>query len=149
MFDLQSTVAPVEDLISNLQLYRISSPFNRRCTALEWHPTNTNKLAVGSKGGDIILWDIESTDNDAFVHGVKYFIICTKRRHITQSAERWTQDPRSRIRATVTTYCHQLPLKESMLYCYITKKLTIIKWVRDWWRSQPGLKLWIPKENAS
>ena len=73
--DLQSTVAPVEDLVSDLQLYRISSPFDRRCTALEWHPTNTNKLAVGSKGGDIILWDIESTNNDAFVHGVKYFTI--------------------------------------------------------------------------
>ena len=111
-------MVPVEDLVSNLQLYRISSPFDRRCTALEWHPANTNKLAVGSKGGDIILWDIESTDNDSFVHGVKYFIIYTERRHIAQSAERWTQDPGSRFSATIliTTCCHQPPLKESMFY---------------------------------
>ena len=68
----QSTRAPVEDLISDLQLYRVSSPFDRRCTALEWHPKYRNRVAVGSKGGDIILWDIETTNNDVFIHGVSH-----------------------------------------------------------------------------
>ncbi len=60
----------MDDLLSDLQLYRMASPFDRRCTALEWHPTHPNKLVVGSKGGDIILWDIETVNNDLFLPGV-------------------------------------------------------------------------------
>ena len=59
------------DLISNLSLHRVGSPFDRRVTALEWHPTRPNILGVGSKGGDIILWDVEHVkDDDKFVTGV-------------------------------------------------------------------------------
>jgi hypothetical protein len=38
---------------------------------MEWHPTKTNILAVGSKGGDIILWDTDSVHKDKFVQGVR------------------------------------------------------------------------------
>ena len=58
------------DLISNLQIYRTASPFDRRVTALEWHPTKPNILAAGSKGGDIILWDIDSVNKNKQVTGV-------------------------------------------------------------------------------
>ncbi|OCT81934.1 hypothetical protein XELAEV_18024442mg [Xenopus laevis] len=44
-------------------LYRTNSPFDRRVTTLEWHPTHPNTVAVGSKGGDIILWDYEQLNN--------------------------------------------------------------------------------------
>lgn len=44
-------------------LYRTNSPFDRRVTTLEWHPTRPNTVAVGSKGGDIILWDYEELNN--------------------------------------------------------------------------------------
>uniref|UniRef100_A0A3B3ZJQ4 DNA damage-binding protein 2 n=1 Tax=Periophthalmus magnuspinnatus TaxID=409849 RepID=A0A3B3ZJQ4_9GOBI len=37
------------------------SPFDRRITSLEWHPTHPSTLAVGSKGGDIYLWNFEDT----------------------------------------------------------------------------------------
>ncbi|XP_069824513.1 DNA damage-binding protein 2 [Dendropsophus ebraccatus] len=44
-------------------LYRTNSPFDRRVTTLEWHPTHPKTVAVGSKGGDIILWDYEELNN--------------------------------------------------------------------------------------
>ncbi|XP_053576306.1 DNA damage-binding protein 2 isoform X2 [Bombina bombina] len=44
-------------------LYCSNSPFDRRVTTLEWHPTHPNTVAVGSKGGDIILWDYEKLNN--------------------------------------------------------------------------------------
>ncbi|ROT70221.1 putative DNA damage-binding protein 2 isoform X2 [Penaeus vannamei] len=34
-----------------------------RATALAWHPTNPNVVAVGSKGGDIILWNYQADGN--------------------------------------------------------------------------------------
>ena len=58
------------DLIGDFQIHRVASPFDRRVTALEWHPTKPNILGVGSKGGDIILWDVESVGHDKFVKGV-------------------------------------------------------------------------------
>ncbi|KAM4723159.1 DNA damage-binding protein 2 [Rhinophrynus dorsalis] len=44
-------------------LYRTNSPFDRRVTTLEWHPTHPDTVAVGSKGGDIILWNYEELNN--------------------------------------------------------------------------------------
>ena len=51
----QSLTSPVSSLVSDLQLFRTASPFNRRTMAIEWHPTNPNLLVAGSKAGDIIL----------------------------------------------------------------------------------------------
>ncbi|KAK2842343.1 hypothetical protein Q5P01_012543 [Channa striata] len=45
-------------------------PFDRRITCLEWHPTHPTTLAVGSKGGDICLWDIQMTDKKTFIQGM-------------------------------------------------------------------------------
>ncbi|XP_018417648.1 PREDICTED: DNA damage-binding protein 2 [Nanorana parkeri] len=50
-------------------LYRTNSPFDRRVTTLEWHPTHQNTVAVGSKGGDIILWDYEDL-NSTLIPGI-------------------------------------------------------------------------------
>ena len=62
--------SPVVDVIKDFELYRTASPFDRRVTAMEWHPTRPNILAVGSKGGDIILWDTDTVNKDLFVSGV-------------------------------------------------------------------------------
>ncbi|XP_072278091.1 DNA damage-binding protein 2 [Pyxicephalus adspersus] len=50
-------------------LYRTNSPFDRRVTTLEWHPAHPNTVAVGSKGGDIILWDYEDL-NSTLIPGI-------------------------------------------------------------------------------
>ena len=60
------------DLCRDFKLCRVASPFDRRVTAIEWHPTQNNIVAVGSKGGDIILWNTQAVDRDKFVGGVSY-----------------------------------------------------------------------------
>ncbi|XP_064611782.1 DNA damage-binding protein 2-like [Liolophura sinensis] len=68
---LQKAVSkPLVSMLSELQFYRMASPFDRRVTALDWHPTNSNVVVAGSKGGDIILWNIESANEDMFKHGI-------------------------------------------------------------------------------
>lgn len=37
---------------------------------MDWHPTNSDVLVAGSKGGDIILWNVESASEDMFKRGV-------------------------------------------------------------------------------
>ncbi|XP_071446235.1 DNA damage-binding protein 2-like [Hetaerina americana] len=54
--------------IRNFFVYRCNSPFSRRVTCLTWHPYNSNVLAVGSKSGDLFLWNISDEDNK-FIHG--------------------------------------------------------------------------------
>ncbi|XP_059705343.1 DNA damage-binding protein 2 isoform X2 [Haemorhous mexicanus] len=56
--------------LSSYCLFRRASPFDRRVTCLEWHPTHPSTLAVGSKGGDIILWDCEVLAKTCFIKGV-------------------------------------------------------------------------------
>jgi len=51
-------------------LFKSTSPFDSRCTALDWHPMNHNVLAVGAKYGNIMLWDIETPANDVLIPGV-------------------------------------------------------------------------------
>ncbi|MFT7806921.1 DNA damage-binding protein 2 isoform X1 [Arapaima gigas] len=55
--------------LSFYQLSRTASPFDRRVTCLEWHPNHHGTLAVGSKGGDIVLWDYNSRKMTCFVQG--------------------------------------------------------------------------------
>ncbi|XP_067658160.1 DNA damage-binding protein 2-like [Haliotis asinina] len=67
----QGVAGPVVSMVSNMQLLRTGSPFDRRVTAMAWHPSNPNVLAAGSKGGDIYLWDIDNiNNNDNFIHGI-------------------------------------------------------------------------------
>ncbi|KAM4899177.1 LOW QUALITY PROTEIN: DNA damage-binding protein 2 [Sylvia borin] len=56
--------------LSSYCLFRRASPFDRRVTCLEWHPTHPSTLAVGSKGGDIILWDCEVLAKTCFIKGM-------------------------------------------------------------------------------
>uniref|UniRef100_A0A671SW15 DNA damage-binding protein 2 n=1 Tax=Sinocyclocheilus anshuiensis TaxID=1608454 RepID=A0A671SW15_9TELE len=51
------------------KLHRTASPFDRRVTCLEWHPTHPTTVAVGSKGGDIILWDYDMLNKRTFIQG--------------------------------------------------------------------------------
>ncbi|XP_029951936.1 DNA damage-binding protein 2 isoform X2 [Salarias fasciatus] len=46
-----------------------TSPFDRRITCLEWHPTHPSTLAAASKGGDLLLWDFKEPTKQAFVQG--------------------------------------------------------------------------------
>lgn len=54
------------------RLFRTASPFDRRITALEWHPMHPSTVAVGSKGGDIILWNYEMLNKACFIKGVSW-----------------------------------------------------------------------------
>ncbi|KAJ6667170.1 hypothetical protein lerEdw1_017148 [Lerista edwardsae] len=56
--------------LNSYRLFRTASPFDRRITCLEWHPEHPSTVAVGSKGGDIILWDYEVLNKTCFVKGM-------------------------------------------------------------------------------
>ncbi|XP_076588110.1 DNA damage-binding protein 2 isoform X1 [Chaetodon auriga] len=55
--------------LSSYHFHGATSPFDRRITCLEWHPTLPTTLAVGSKGGDLYLWDFEVPTEKAFIRG--------------------------------------------------------------------------------
>lgn len=56
----QSLSCPViNNVVKNLKVSRVYRGFDRRVTALAWHPVDPNVVAVGSKGGDIILWNYQ------------------------------------------------------------------------------------------
>ncbi|XP_029288776.1 DNA damage-binding protein 2 isoform X2 [Cottoperca gobio] len=56
--------------LSSYHFHGATSPFDRRITCLEWHPTHLTSLAVGSKGGDIYLWDFEVPAKKTFLQGM-------------------------------------------------------------------------------
>ena len=56
--------------LASYRVHSTASPFDRRVTCLEWHPTLPTTLAVGSKGGDIVLWDYNGPNKMSFVQGV-------------------------------------------------------------------------------
>eukprot|EP00095_Tigriopus_kingsejongensis_P012207 snap_masked-scaffold927_size80360-processed-gene-0.5 protein:Tk12207 transcript:snap_masked-scaffold927_size80360-processed-gene-0.5-mRNA-1 annotation:"dna damage-binding protein 2" len=47
----------VMDEIGQLGVYKSATPFSTRTTSLAWHPTQPTLCAVGSKWGDILLWN--------------------------------------------------------------------------------------------
>ncbi|XP_046390032.1 DNA damage-binding protein 2-like [Ischnura elegans] len=49
--------------IRNFFVYQCNSPFSRKVSCLRWHPQYSNVLAVGSKSGDLFLWNIGDEDN--------------------------------------------------------------------------------------
>ncbi|XP_007955739.1 DNA damage-binding protein 2 [Orycteropus afer afer] len=62
-----------QSFLHSLASYRIlqkAAPFDRRATALAWHPTHPSTLAVGSKGGDILLWNFNTLDTPTFIKGI-------------------------------------------------------------------------------
>ncbi|XP_042889413.1 DNA damage-binding protein 2-like isoform X1 [Penaeus japonicus] len=68
----QALNTPVMHTNKQLRVHRTYLGFDRRATALAWHPTNPNVVAVGSKGGDIILWNYQLDGNKprTFIKGV-------------------------------------------------------------------------------
>ncbi|XP_076445595.1 DNA damage-binding protein 2-like [Babylonia areolata] len=67
----KSVLSPVVRELQDLRLFRTASPFDRRVTALEWHPTAPNMVVVGSKGGDLICWNtLHQNLNDHFIQGI-------------------------------------------------------------------------------
>ena len=43
--------------VSQFRVFKSVTPFDRRVTALAWHPSEPTLCAVGSKGGDLLLWN--------------------------------------------------------------------------------------------
>ncbi|XP_056621464.1 DNA damage-binding protein 2 [Triplophysa dalaica] len=61
---------PFTRSLGEYRLHRTASPFDRRVTCLDWHPTHPTTVAVGSKGGDIILWDYNVLNKTTFIQGM-------------------------------------------------------------------------------
>ncbi|XP_063497023.1 DNA damage-binding protein 2 isoform X2 [Symphalangus syndactylus] len=62
-----------QSFLHTLDSYRIlqkAAPFDRRATSLAWHPTHPSTVAVGSKGGDIMLWNFGIKDKPTFIKGI-------------------------------------------------------------------------------
>ena len=77
---LQCLQQPFLRSLATYKLHRTTSLFNRRITCIEWHPNHTTSLAIGSKGGDIVLWDYNRVNKMSFIQGVriisKYLYLC-------------------------------------------------------------------------
>lgn len=69
---LQCLQEPFVRSLSSYHFHGATSPFDRRITCLEWHPTHPTTMAVGSKGGDLYMWDFEVPTKKAFVQGVSF-----------------------------------------------------------------------------
>ena len=67
---LQAVVQSYVEKLTNYRILTTASPFDRRVTAMQWHPTLPSTVAVGSKGGDLILWDFAKTEGITFMKGV-------------------------------------------------------------------------------
>ena len=68
----QSVVSPIMAYTSQFRLAKLASPFDRRVTALAWHPRYTRVCAAGSKSGDLVLWDTsKKVEGDMFKDMIK------------------------------------------------------------------------------
>jgi len=56
--------------LKDFQVYKSVTPFDRRVTALTWHPKRPNFCAVGSKGGEIILWKYDKDEFEGIQEGI-------------------------------------------------------------------------------
>ncbi|OBS65423.1 hypothetical protein A6R68_06015, partial [Neotoma lepida] len=56
--------------LASYRVFQKAAPFDRRTTSLVWHPTHPSTLAVGSKGGDIMIWNFGIKDKPIFIKGV-------------------------------------------------------------------------------
>jgi len=61
----RAAVNPVIENVSKFAVSKLVTPFDRRVTALAWHPSRHSLAAAGSKGGDIILWDSSKSDDSS------------------------------------------------------------------------------------
>ncbi|XP_035960971.1 DNA damage-binding protein 2 isoform X3 [Halichoerus grypus] len=58
--------------LASYRIFQKAAPFDRRATSLAWHPTHPSTLAVGSKGGDIMLWNFGIKDKPTFIKGATW-----------------------------------------------------------------------------
>ncbi|XP_012885503.1 PREDICTED: DNA damage-binding protein 2 isoform X2 [Dipodomys ordii] len=58
--------------LASYRIFQKAAPFDRRVTSLAWHPTHPSTLAVGSKGGDIMLWNFGIKDKPTFIKGATW-----------------------------------------------------------------------------
>uniref|UniRef100_A0A4X1VLG7 Damage specific DNA binding protein 2 n=1 Tax=Sus scrofa TaxID=9823 RepID=A0A4X1VLG7_PIG len=58
--------------LASYRIFQKAAPFDRRATSLAWHPTHPRILAVGSKGGDILLWNFGIKDKPTFIKGATW-----------------------------------------------------------------------------
>lgn len=58
------------------RVHKSLSPFTRRVTAVEWHPTYHNTVAFASHGGDIHLWNYDDRSRDLNIRGLGYGFGC-------------------------------------------------------------------------
>lgn len=56
--------------LASYRVFQKAAPFDRRTTSLAWHPTHPSTLAVGSKGGDIMIWNFGIKDKPIFIKGI-------------------------------------------------------------------------------
>ncbi|KAI5183874.1 Dna Damage-Binding Protein 2 [Manis pentadactyla] len=56
--------------LASYLIFQKAAPFDRRATSLAWHPAHPSTLAVGSKGGDIMLWNFCIKDKPIFIKGI-------------------------------------------------------------------------------
>ncbi|XP_013886894.1 DNA damage-binding protein 2 [Austrofundulus limnaeus] len=55
--------------LSSYHFHGSSSPFDRRITCLEWHPTHPTTLAAATKGGDILMLNYTNPTKESFFQG--------------------------------------------------------------------------------
>ena len=60
----------MKNRLQEFQVYKSVTPFNRRVTAIAWHPKRPNLCAVGSKGGEIIIWNYEKDEFEGIAEGI-------------------------------------------------------------------------------
>nr|ACO14917.1 DNA damage-binding protein 2 [Caligus clemensi] len=60
----------VVDALHHFAVYKTSSPFEKRITAIAWHPTQPDLFAVGNKWGSIVLWNYEKNDFNVYMDGL-------------------------------------------------------------------------------
>ena len=59
--------------IKRFHFSELLSPFDRRVTAITWHPIYPKIFVAGSKGGDLLLHNLNESD-DYFSPGVRFSI---------------------------------------------------------------------------
>lgn len=60
----------VVNRVKEFCIYKSITPFDRRTTALAWHPKKPNICAVGSKGGEIVIWNYERDEFEGIAEGI-------------------------------------------------------------------------------
>ncbi|XP_023339508.1 DNA damage-binding protein 2 [Eurytemora carolleeae] len=53
-----SMTSTVVDRLKEFKVWRTRNPFDSRITSICWHPTKPGLACVGSKWGDLVLWDV-------------------------------------------------------------------------------------------